>query len=219
MRTCVVVIVGGAALGCAMLAASAGAAVVITEVHPTGSSASYAADFFELTNTGSSDVDITGWKMDDSSAAFATSVALRNITSIPAGASVIFFEGNASGSTDATIAANFISAWFGGSAPSSFLIGAYGGSGVGLSSTSDGVAIFDASGTLVTSVTSGLATSGRTFDNASGASGAISTLSAVGVNGAFTSTIGEVGSPGLVPTPGAFGLFGAGMLAAVRRRR
>ncbi len=57
------------ALIAAMVATgSAQAAIVITEAHPTGSSSStYAADWFELTNTGNTDVDITGWRVDDNS--------------------------------------------------------------------------------------------------------------------------------------------------------
>ena len=41
--------------------------VVISEIHPGGSSSAYAADWFEVTNTGTTTVDITGWKFDDSS--------------------------------------------------------------------------------------------------------------------------------------------------------
>ena len=111
---------------------SANASIVITEVYAAGSgNLTYAADWFELTNTGAAAVDITGWKIDDSSAAFATAVAFRGITSIGAGQSVVFFEGNTAGSNDATITTNFINAWFGGTAPVGFQIGAYGGSGVG----------------------------------------------------------------------------------------
>src|SRR5262245_10929955 len=70
--------------------------LIISEVDPSGSSASYGADWFEVTNTGASDVNIAGWKMDDNSNAFASAVALRNIpglpsvTTIPVGKSVVF---------------------------------------------------------------------------------------------------------------------------------
>jgi len=58
--------------------------VVITEVNPSGSSASYAADWFELTNTGPGAVNVSGWKMDDNSNGSPASaeVALNGITSI-----------------------------------------------------------------------------------------------------------------------------------------
>jgi Lamin Tail Domain len=52
----------------AALAQSASAAVVISEIDPYGSSATYAADWFELTNTGSTSVSIAGWTMMDAHA-------------------------------------------------------------------------------------------------------------------------------------------------------
>ena len=204
------------ALTTSLLPVVAHAQIIISEVDPTGSSASYAADWFELKNTGASAVDLTGWKMDDNSASFSLAVALRGITSIAAGQSVVFVEGNTSGTTDATIDANFISAWFGGSAPVGFTIANYGGSGVGLSATSDAVNIYNSTGTLQAGVTFGASTAGFTFDNAAGLSGAISQLSAAGVNGAFLSFNGaETGSPGNVgpvPEPGTLALMGMGVL-------
>ena len=204
------------ALTAGLLPVAAHAQIIISEVDPTGSSASYAADWFELKNTGASAVDLTGWKMDDNSANFSLAVALRGITSIAAGQSVVFVEGNASGTTDATIDANFICAWFGGSAPVGFTIANYGGSGVGLSATSDAVNIYNSTGTLQAGVTFGASTAGFTFDNAAGLSGAISQLSAAGVNGAFLSFNGaETGSPGNVgpvPEPGTLALMGMGVL-------
>jgi hypothetical protein len=204
------------ALTTSLLPVVAHAQIIISEVDPTGSSASYAADWFELKNTGASAVDLTGWKMDDNSANFSLAVALRGITSVAAGQSVVFVEGNTSGTTDATIDANFISAWFGGSAPVGFTIANYGGSGVGLSATSDAVNIYNSTGTLQAGVTFGASTAGFTFDNAAGLSGAISQLSAAGVNGAFLSFNGaETGSPGNVgpvPEPGTLALMGMGVL-------
>src|SRR5262249_29864582 len=82
---------------------------LISEVDASGSS-SYLADWFEVTNVGPSDVNIAGWKIDDSSNAFASAVALRNIaglpaaTSIPLGKSAVFFGGAETGTTDGSIA-------------------------------------------------------------------------------------------------------------------
>lgn len=217
-----------AALGAsllALLAAPAQAQVIISEVNANGSSASYAADWFELTNTGATAVNISGWTMDDNSNAFASSVVLRGVTSIAAGQSVVFLEGTATGTTDASIAAAFKSAWF-GSAPTSVVIGGYGGSGVGLSATADAVNIFNSSGTAMAGVSFGSSTTGVTFDNHVGLSGTISQLSTVGVNGAFKSfNNAEIGSPGSiasVPEPEGYALALAGMgvvFAATRRRK
>lgn len=213
-RSCGIVIVVLA------FASNAPAKILITEVHPSGSSASYAADWFELTNNGGSAVDITGWKMDDSSNAFASAVPLRNVTSIAPNQSVVFFEGNTTGTTDATITANFESSWFGANVPADFVIGAYGGSGVGLSGTGDAVHIFDSAGTPITGVIFGTATVGTTFDNAQGLENtSLSTLSTVGIAGAFVSTEGEIGSPGTVPEPASLFLMLSGAVLLPRKRR
>lgn len=181
------------------VSAAATPSVFISEVHPAGSgNGSYKADWFEVTNTGTAAVDITGWKMDDSSNAFATAVALNGVTSIPAGGSVVFIENT----TPVDINA-FLTAWFGTNVPSGFTVGTYGGSGVGLGTGGDAVNLFDASGARVTGVSFGAATANATFDNTIGAGGAtlplptIATSSVAGVNGAFRSFDGaETGSPG-----------------------
>ncbi len=223
-----------------MLAATtqARASIIISEVDPNGSAnTSYSADWFELTNTDLVNaVDITGWKMDDNSSTFASpapgsAVALRGITSIAPGQTVVFVEGTTTGQStavspalpndDASIDSRFKAAWFGSNIPTGFIIGNYGGSGVGLSATADAVNIFNAAGTVVTRVDFGVTTlTGGTLDNAVGLSGnvSISTKSIVGTNGAFTSvTGGEIGSPGLittsaVPVPAAVWLFLTGFM-------
>jgi hypothetical protein len=207
-------------------AATGQAAIIISEVDMAGSATTtYAADWIELTNTGAATEDITGWKMDDSSNSWSVAVPLRGITSITAGQSVVFVEGKADGSTDATIQTNFINTWFGGTAPAGFAMGFYGGSGVGLSQSGDGVNIFDALATHVAGVSFGATTLGATLDNAAGLDGvAISTVSAAGTNGAFVSTDSvETGSPGTianVPEPGSLGALAmTGLALLIRRRR
>jgi uncharacterized protein YjiK len=187
------------------VSAQAAASVILSEVHPTGSSAGYEADWFEVTNTGTTAIDLVGWRVDDGSNAFASAVALRGVTAIPPGKSAVFIEGDETGATDAARVAAFCTAWFGTSTPPiGFRIGVYGGSGVGLSSSGDAVNLFDAAGSPRASVSFGSATAGVTFDNAAGLGGILSTLSAVGVHGAFLSVSGgEIGSPGRVAAPPA----------------
>ena len=205
------------------------AALIVSEVAPWGSgNSSYAADWFEVTNTGVAAVDVRGWRMDDGSNNFATTVALRGVTSIAAGQSVIFLEGRADGATDAAIDAAFVSAWFGANAPAGLVIGNYGGSGVGLGTGGDGVNLFKADGTRVTGIRFPDSTSsvGRSFDNASGVENAgVAQLSTIGVNGAFLSFDGSAtGSPGAiaaVPEPGTWAFLISGLVllgAAVLRR-
>jgi Lamin Tail Domain len=129
------------------------AAVAITEVAPWSSGNSpVGEDWFEVTNTGASMLDFDGWRMDDSSANFASAVPLRGVGSIAAGASAIFIESNASGSNDAAVQSAFLNKWFGGAAPAGLQIGFYGGSGIGLSTGGDAVNIFDSLGVLQASV-------------------------------------------------------------------
>jgi len=198
------------------------AQVRITEVSAWGSgNAPYASDWFELTNFGASAINITGWKMDDSSGSFGSSAALNGITSIAAGQSVIFTENPA---------ATFSSTWFGSTPPSGLLIGTYSGSGVGLSTSADAVNIFNASGVLQAKVTFGASDSVspfQTFDNAAGLDNvAISQLSVVGTNGAFIAANDayEIGSPGVIaaiPEPETYAMMlaGFGLMGAIARRR
>ncbi len=212
----------------ALVAASAmpaHAAIQITEVAPWSSGNSpVGKDWFELTNTGAAAVTLTGWKIDDDSASFATGATLNGVTSIAAGESVIFIEGG-----NSTINASFLSTWFGVNAPAGLQIGSYSGSGVGLSTGSDGVNIFNASGVLQASVSFGASDSVspyQTFDNAAGLNGTIAQLSAVGVNGAFVAAndVNEIGSPGTiaaVPEADTYAMMlaGLGLIGAALRKR
>lgn len=175
----------------------------ISEVAPWGSGAtSYVADWFELTNAGARPVDITGWKIDDGSNLFASATTLEGITSIAPGESVIFMETATPGDLAAK-AALFLNSWFGASPPAGLQIGSYSGGGLGLSTGGDAVNIFNASGTLVTGVAFGTATTNVSFDNHAAIGGnalplpIISTLSVAGTNGAFVAAnASETGSPG-----------------------
>jgi Lamin Tail Domain len=210
-----------AAAAVCLLWTPAQAAIIVSEVAPWSSGNSpVAADWFELTNTGSSAVNISGWMVDDSSNAFATAFALSGITSIGAGESVIFVEG-------ASPNALFLANWFGSNAPAGLQLGHYSGAGLGLSTAGDGVNIFNASGVPQASVSFGAASAGLTFDNAAGLTGSISQLSVLGVNGAFVAinSATEIGSPGrvsAVPEASSIamllaGLVGLGALARQRR--
>lgn len=182
-------------------------------------------DWFELTNFSGSAISLTGWRMDDNSFSITNSVELLGVTTIGAGESVVFIENTAADPN--TTLNGFRSFWFGGSVPSGFQVGYYNGAGagVGFSSTGDAVTLFNGptpTGTEVFRVTFPAATTGRSFDNYLGASGAISTVSQIGVNGAFQSSnsLANIGSPGAVPEPSALGLLAvAGVVAGGLRRK
>lgn len=208
--------------------------VRITEVM-SSSGVGGTADWWELTNFGTSAVDLTGWRMDDSSFSFALSVALNGVASVGPGESALFVE-TAAPLTDIPTFRTF----WGGSA-NVVAIGSYSGSGVGLSSAGDGVVMFDSVGTEVTPrVSFGAATTGSSFYYQYDAIGDPTTspntnafLSTVGtLNGQITYLSATVspqntGSPGTainaVPEPFSLAMIGCGAGAVVcianRRRK
>jgi hypothetical protein len=208
------------------LTTQANAEIRITEVTPWGSGTGntpYLTDWFELTNIGSSAIDITGWQMDDDSNGTGKR-SLTGITSIAAGESVIFTENAAT--------ASFLSTWFGTNVPAGLQIGNYTGAGVGLGTGGDAVNIYNSTGVLQANVVFGASDAVaplQTFDNAAGLNNTtISQLSVVGTNGAFVAlnNVNEIGSPGRiaapVPEPETYAMLLAGlgvMGAAVRRRK
>ena len=182
--------------------------IFITEVAPWSSGNSpIAADWFELTNTSKSAINITGWKFDDNSNSFGSALTLNGVTSIGAGESVVFVET----STVVDAVARFKSNWFGTNVPATFKIGSYSGTGAGLSTGGDAVNIYNATGDLQANVVFGgspTASPYATFDNTALANNAtISTLSEVDKNGAFSIfsslKFTEIGSPGSIPINGS----------------
>ena len=100
-------------------------ALIISEVAPWSSGDSpVGADWFEVTNTSESPVDITGWKVDDGSADFSKATALNGITTLAAGESVIFIESD----TPSATAAGFHRQLVRGKRPGALQIGTYSGS-------------------------------------------------------------------------------------------
>ena len=202
------------------VASSAHANIRITEaMSSSNGGGTPTPDWFEMTNYGSTAVDLTGWRMDDGSVNFGVSVALNGISSIAAGQSIIFIE-----SAGGAGLASFNTFW----GLSGVQVGYYSGSGVGLSSGGDGVSLFDGSGALVSSVSFGAATSGSSFFygyDAAGAidpsyNGVISTVGTIGTQVTYASggDTGSIGSALGVPAPGAIALLGLAGLAGRRRR-
>jgi hypothetical protein len=212
-----------AAACAALLSSIAAAQVHITEAMSSSGSGG-TDDWIEITNYGSSAISIAGWRFDDSSFSFGASQALSGITTIGAGESVIFIE-----SAGGANIASFRNFWGG---LSGVQVGYYSGSGLGLSSSGDGAIIFTGTGSEVSRVSFGVATTGRSFfygwtvggtiDPAF--NGVISAPGSIGSQISFTSTnvLGNVASPGsamaLIPAPGALSLLAIAGVARRRRR-
>jgi hypothetical protein len=207
----------------ASTASIAAAQVHITEVMSSSGSGG-TEDWIEITNYGSSAINISGWRFDDGSFNFGNSQALSGIATIGAGESVIFIE--SAGGADISSFRDF----WGGLA--GVQVGFYSGSGLGLSSNGDGAIVFTGTGTEISRVSFGAATSGRSFYygwTVSGMidpafNGIVSSAGSIGSQVSFTSqdALGNIASPGsalaLIPAPGAIALLAVAGLAGRRRR-
>ena len=180
-------------------------------------------DWFEITNFGLTLVSLAGWTVDDSSYAFANSVALNGVASLAPGESVLFLESAAGAAIE-----SFRTFWGG---IDTVQIGYYSGSGLGLSAAGDGLVLFDSAGTEETPrVSFGAATVGSTFYYSYAADGEPSTspnaAAIVSTPGTlygqvtFTSAdaLGNFGSPGTaavlsIPEPATGALLGLGALS------
>jgi hypothetical protein len=190
-------------------------------------------DWIELTNLGNTAANINGWKVDDSSRAFGSSLLLNGITSIAAGESVVFFETASNLLAASSDTTNFRNFWGG---LSGVQVGYYGGSGIGLSSSGDGMIVFDSSGIEQTAYVSfGAATAGTSFifvyDASGGLTSAANALSVAGEYGATTvsaawggtgtaiSNTAGLGTITAVPEPSSTALLGLGTIALIGLRR
>ena len=164
------VLVAGALV---VAAHSASASVVITDVDPFGSNGNdgYSADWFELTNTGTSSVSIAGWTMVDNHAASnsttpyaaGATISIANVstskpaaaltlangsTTLAAGQSAIFLESPNSGAASTALISSFETAWFGTKTPANLLVGTYNDASAanfGMSQSGDMVNVFNGS--------------------------------------------------------------------------
>ena len=76
-------------LACTGASAQAQAVLRITEAM-SSSGPGGTEDWFEVTNYGTTEADITGFKMDDNTFDFTLAVLLNGVTSIAPGESVVF---------------------------------------------------------------------------------------------------------------------------------
>ena len=200
------------------LGIAARADLVITEVMSSSVHTNTVAngDWWELFNSGASDIDLTGYSWDDNSAT-AGSADFNNVT-IAAGTYLIVCQ--------ETIGAE--QAWrdVWGIAASVPVINLGNTEFQNFGSTGDEVHLYSPALVELAAVTFGAATIGFSFewDNAGTSLG----LSVIGENGAFQATASgggvtgpDVGSPGTgaaIPEPGTAALLVLGAAALLRRR-
>lgn len=212
------------------LAGAASAQVTITEVFVGLSGEDGTNDWFEITNVSGADIDTGTLFYDDSGPNAGDGGALDSFILKPGKSAIFLIADSLSDFSDdgpenaaANVIQQFYNVW--GLVPR---VGITNGGG-GLSQGGDSVNIsFDSGTTFPVDLTytgTDVADTATT-DNVSGLA-----LSQVGVNGAYVSNgffndnVGTgagytlIGSPGLIPAPGAFALAGIAGLAANRRRR
>lgn len=208
----------------AVLASSAAAQLRITEVAPqttAGTSTTINGDWWELTNTGTSAIDLTGysWADTEDNGTFPLDINFFPSITINAGESIVILE--ELGTSEAAWRTNW------GLGASGIILTTDemiddttpdGDTFSGLGNANDGVFIYNPSGTAIDSYLYVANTRGVSFEISR--DGTNLGLSVVGENGAVRGTNGDIASPlTSVPTPGAAALAGLGLIAAGRRRR
>lgn len=206
-----------------MLAGAASADLIITEVLPqttAGTAAGINGDWWELTNTGASAINLAGYQWADTEDALPGSDSnFFPAFTINPGQSIIILEELAASEAD------WRANW---GIPSSVeILGTdemvddstpEGDTFSGLGSSNDGVFFYDPAGTLLSSYLYTTTTRGTSFEQ--DFFGNDLGLSVIGENGAVRATNADIGSPGsAVPAPGAVGALGLAALLAGRRRR
>ena len=183
------------------------AQIAITEVNSTEANSGY-PDWFELSNLGTNDVDLTdySWNDDHYVIASSDSTALNGVT-IHAGEAIILVQSNATiNSADA-----FRQWWGTANVGSSVQVILYPPADPGLGSGGDSVCLRSPDAVnnsdLVDRVDIGTSIAGRSF-NYNTNNGTFNRYSTNGVNGAFNaatvlSSTNDVGSPSFAPSPAA----------------
>jgi len=211
-------------LAASLAALPAQAALVITEVAPqttAGTAASINGDWWELTNTGGTAIDLAGYQWADTEDQLpGTDSNFFPSYLIAPGQSVIILEELAASK------AAWRTNWGIGASVQIFAQDEMvddstpdGDTFSGLGSSNDGVFLYDPAGTLLDSYLYLSNTRGVSFERSG--DGVDLGLSVVGENGAVRALNLDIGSPGVavVPVPAAAWLFGSAFLALGGLRR
>lgn len=178
----------------ALLSLSASADLVITEVMSSSGHTTLKGDWWELTNTGTSAVNLDGYYWDDSSPSpsyFPSGINVAPNQSIiiledPLGADAAGWKTAWGLSASTTVLSSF-----------AFPVTVAGSQKFsGLGGTGDEVILYNPAGTVVAEVKFGTAVAGRSFAYHEDTTPIYNQTSTNGRNGAYTSSKSDVGSPG-----------------------
>ncbi len=189
----------------AVLVGSARAQLAITEVFPaasTNGAPELHGDWWELTNFGTSPIDLTGYRFNDSNGGLTNGVVTVEGVVIEAGESIVFFEQNA---TTGLPSVSDFQTWWGTSLPAGLKVVPYSTNNLGLSSSGDSVRLWSPTATeegdLVAAVEFGAATNGVSFTY-SPTTGLFGIASVLGTGGTLAAAEnGDLGSPGTTTGP------------------
>ena len=172
------------------------AQLAITEVHSsqsTNGTPALHADWFELTHYGTTPIDLRGWRLNDSNGGLTNGAVTLGALTVSPGESVVFVQ---------DIDAAAFRSWWGPTLSPSLQIISYTATSIGLSSTGDGIRLWDAAATPEASPVVWVDFAAAGTNSASFTSdpktGLLTARTTAEVLGAFSATDnGDLGSPGI----------------------
>ena len=185
-----------ASVGLLLMGMEVRAQLAVTEVHSnqsTNGTPTLHADWFELTHYGTTPIDLRGWRFNDSNGGLTNGAVTLGALTLSPGESVVFVQ---------DIDAAAFRSWWGAALSPSLQIISYTAASIGLSSTGDGIRLWDAAAASGASpavsvdfAAAGTNSSSFTSDPKTGLLTARTTSE---VPGAFLATDnGDWGSPGV----------------------
>jgi hypothetical protein len=185
-----------AAVGLLLMGLELRAQLAVTEVHSnqsTNGTPTLHADWFELTHYGTTPIDLRGWRFNDSNGGLTNGAVTLGALTLSPGESVVFVQ---------DIDAAAFRSWWGAALSPSLQIISYTAASIGLSSTGDGIRLWDAAAASGASpaVSVDFAATGTNFSSFSSdpKTGLLTARTTVEVPGAFLATDNsDSGSPGI----------------------
>ena len=185
-----------AAVGLLLMGLEVRAQLAVTEVHSnqsTNGTPTLHADWFELTHYGTTPIDLRGWRFNDSNGGLTNGAVTLGALTLSPGESVVFVQ---------DIDAAAFRSWWGAALSPSLQIISYTAASIGLSSTGDGIRLWDAAAASGASpaVSVDFAATGTNFSSFTSdpKTGLLTARTTVEVPGAFLATDNsDSGSPGI----------------------